>query len=87
MRFQCALPLACTVGSRFASRNRLRPAVGIDSSAFESMMLPVDAFVLSMNGDSPTTVIVSSIVPISSLRSSARNCCVLMRTPVRSNVR
>ena len=50
-------------------------------------MLPVDAFVLSMNGDSPTTVIVSSIVPISSLMSSARNCCVLMRTPVRSNVR
>jgi len=47
---------------------------------------PVDAFVVSMSGASPDTVMVSSTPPISSWMSSATNCCVPMRTPLRSNV-
>ena len=86
MRFQCALPLVCTVGWRFAIRKTLRPALGIDSSDFVSSTSPVDAFVVSISGDSPVTVIVSSSAPISSVMSRPTNCCTLTGTPLRSNV-
>ena len=86
MRFQCAFPLVCTVGWRFAIRKTLRPAVGIDSNDFVSRTSPVDAFAVSMSGDSPMTVIDSSSAPTSRITSSVRNCCVPMRKPLRSNV-
>ena len=86
MRFQCALPLVCTVGVRFAIRKTLRPALGIDSSALVSSTSPVEALVVSMRGDSPVTVIVSSSAPISSVMSRPTNCCTLTGTAFRSKV-
>ena len=85
MRFQCALPLVCTVGLRFAIRKMLRPALGIDSSDLVSSTSPVEAFVVSMSGDSPVTVIVSSMAPTSSVISRLMNDWTLMGTALRSN--
>ncbi len=81
------LPLAWTVGSRFAISMTERPAVGICSSAAVSMTPPVEAFAVSMSGASAVTVIVSSSEPTSSVMSRLRAACVLTRTPLRSNVR
>src|SRR4029079_9790008 len=86
MRFQCALPLVCTVGVRLAIRNTLRPGVGIDSRLFVSSTSPVDAFIVSISGDSPVTVIVSASAPTSSWMSRPRKSCVPTRTPLRSKV-
>ena len=86
MRFQCALPLVCTVGVRLAIRKTLRPALGIDSRERVSSTSPVDALVVSISGEAPVTVIVSSSAPISSVISRLRNDCTLTGTALRSNV-
>jgi hypothetical protein len=58
----------------------------MDSSALVSITPPTDALVDSMSGASAVTVIVSSSCPTSSVTSRPTNCCVLMRTPLRSKV-
>ena len=50
------------------------------------MTPPVDALVVSISGDWPVTVMLSSRAPISSVTSSPTNACVLMTTPLRSKV-
>ena len=66
--------------------NALRPCDGSSSRISRSSTPPCDAFDVSMSGASAVTVIVSSIVPTSSVRSSVTNCCVAIRMPRRSNV-
>ena len=51
------------------------------------MTPPTDALVDSISGASAVTVMVSSSVPTSSRMSRPTNCCVLIRTPCRSNER
>src|SRR3954468_11388131 len=80
MRFQCALPLATTVGCSVAMRNTLRPSEGISLKSLVSSVPPCDALLVSMSGAEPLTAMFSSRPPTSSTMSRLRNCCVPMRT-------
>src|SRR5207247_5592742 len=66
--------------------NAFRPGAGSVCSALESSTVPCEALAVSMSGDWPVTVTLSSIAPTSSSRSRTRNCCVPMRMPRRSTV-
>ena len=73
-----------TVGTVMPIRNALRPGAGSGSSVCRSSTPPVDAVDVSISGDWPVTVTISSIAPTSSVTSSVTNCCVPTTIPFDS---
>ncbi len=67
MRFQCALPLATTVGSSVASRNTLRPSEGSSRMFSLVIVLLCEALLVSMSGACAVTVTLSSMAPTCSV--------------------
>jgi hypothetical protein len=65
-----------TVGTVVPIMKAERPGDGSDCSACVSSTVPCDAFDVSMIGDCPVTVMLSSRAPTSIVRSSVMNCCV-----------